>query len=373
MGVNVPLLDLKAQYAALREDIEPAVRAVMESQRFILGPEVEALEREAAAYCGCRVAVGVSSGTDALLLALTAEGIGPGDEVITSPYTFFATGGSIARTGARPVFADIDPDSFNLEPDAVAAVVSDRTRAIVPVHLYGQCADMGRLLEIAAAKNIAVIEDAAQAIGAERDGRRAGAAGRAGCFSFFPSKNLGGFGDGGLITTQDEAHAEQLLALRVHGSKQRYVHEEIGGNFRLDALQAAVLRIKLRHLDDWTAARQAHAARYGELFEDAGLTAAGKITPPPVLPGRHVFNQYVIRAQDRDGLMRHLREQGIGCEIYYPIPLHRQRCFSDLGYPEGAFPESERAARETLALPVYPELPEDAQACVAETIRRYYA
>ena len=371
--MNVPLLDLKAQYATIREEIEPIVRAVCESQWFILGPEVEAFEREAAAYCRCADAVGVSSGTDALLLALMAEGVGPGDEVVTTPYTFFSTAGSIARLRARPVFVDIDPVTFNLDPAAAAAAITDRTRALLPVHLFGQGADLALLLAAAARKGLPVIEDAAQAIGADRDGGRAGGLGTYGCFSFFPSKNLGGFGDGGLVTVQDGALAARLRSLRVHGSRERYVHESVGGNFRIDALQAAVLRVKLRHLDDWTEGRRANAARYGRLFEETGLVARGCVTPPPVETERHVFNQYVIRAADRDGLRDWLRERGVGCEIYYPIPLHLQACFADLGYAEGVFPESERAARETLALPVYPELPPDAQAYVVETIAAFYA
>ncbi len=370
--MKIPLLDLKAQYAAIRGDIEAAMREVVESQVFINGPQVGALETAVAAYCGVPHAVGVSSGTDALLVSMMATGIGPGDEVITSPYTFFATAGSIARLGARPVFVDIDPVTFNLRSDRVADAVTPRTRAIVPVHLFGQLADMGPILDVAARKNLVVIEDACQAIGAEHAGRRAGAIGDYGCFSFFPSKNLGGFGDGGMVTARDPSKAERVRLLRTHGMHPKYVHRLVGGNFRLDTLQAAVLLVKMRYLDRWTEARRRNAARYDELFEESGLVARGLVRTPRAVTERHVFNQYVIRCERRDPLVEHLRASGIGCEIYYPIPLHLQECFRDLGYAPGDFPEAERAAHETLALPVYPELSEDQARAVVTAISNYY-
>jgi dTDP-4-amino-4,6-dideoxygalactose transaminase len=369
--INVPLLDLKAQYATIRDEVSQAVTQVLESQQFILGPQVGDCERSIAEYCRCPHAVGVSSGTDALLISLMAEGIGPGDEVITSPYTFFATAGSIARLGARPVFVDICPRTYNLDVTQIEARITPRTRALVPVHLYGQCADMDAILAIAARHNLVVIEDAAQAIGAEYKGRRAGSMGHYGCFSFFPSKNLGGGGDGGMVVTQDPQRAERLRVLRVHGSKPKYYHSLLGGNFRLDTIQAAIVHAKLRHLDAWTAARQANAQRYGRLLRDAGLVERGVVSLPHVLPDvRHIFNQFVIRVADRDGLRACLQAAGVGSEIYYPVPLDRQQCFAELGYAEGAFPESEKAARETLALPIYPELSdrqaEYVVACIAE-------
>jgi dTDP-4-amino-4,6-dideoxygalactose transaminase len=369
--INVPLLDLKAQYATIRDEVSQAVTQVLESQQFILGPQVGECERAIAEYCRCPHAVGVSSGTDALLISLMAEGIGPGDEVITSPYTFFATAGSIARLGARPVFVDICPRTYNLDVTQIEARITPRTRALVPVHLYGQCADMDAILAIAARHNLVVIEDAAQAIGAEYKGRRAGSMGHYGCFSFFPSKNLGGGGDGGMVVTQDPQRAERLRVLRVHGSKPKYYHSLLGGNFRLDTIQAAIVHAKLRHLDAWTAARQANAQRYGRLLRDAGLVERGVVSLPHVLPDvRHIFNQFVIRVADRDGLRACLQAAGVGSEIYYPVPLDRQQCFAELGYAEGAFPESEKAARETLALPIYPELSdrqaEYVVACIAE-------
>ncbi|MCF7837470.1 MAG: DegT/DnrJ/EryC1/StrS family aminotransferase [Candidatus Marinimicrobia bacterium] len=376
----VPLLDLRAQHATIRTEIAAAVAELFESQQFILGAAVEACEAELAAYCGVECAVGVSSGTDALLLAMMCEGIGPGAEVVTTPYTFFATCGSIARLGAKPVLVDIDPRTYNLDVGQVEAAITPRTRALMPVHLYGQMADMPALSKIACARNLPVIEDAAQAIGAECAGRRAGQWGLYGCFSFFPSKNLGGAGDGGLITTCDPQRAEKLRRLRNHGMHPKYHHQLIGGNFRLDALQAAVVRVKLRHLDQWTAARQANARRYDVLFAAAGL--AGNPVGLPTHPHgaaaatpageRHVFNQYVVRVPRRDALRDHLTAAGIGAEVYYPVPLHLQACFADLGYPAGRFPHSERAARETLALPIYPELTDDQAACVVDAIRAFY-
>lgn len=371
-AVRIPLLDLRAQYETIRAEIEDAVRRVFESQQFILGPDVAALEEEAAAYCGVRHAVGCGSGTDALLLALRALDIGPGDEVLTTPFTFFATAGAIANVGARPVFADIDPQTFNLDPVRVRETLErhPRIKALMPVHLFGLCADMDPLLELACQRGIAVIEDAAQAIGAEYKGRRAGSMGAIGCFSFFPTKNLGGAGEGGILTTNDSALAERLRALRVHGSRVRYFHDEVGTNSRLDTLQAAVLRVKLRHLDDWTARRAELASLYRETLASLG---APVIPPPlPSYPARHVYHQFVIRAPRRDGLRQRLAEDGIGSEVYYPLPLHLQRCFAPLGYAEGAFPVSEAAAREVLALPVYPELSPAAVRAVCESIARFY-
>jgi dTDP-4-amino-4,6-dideoxygalactose transaminase len=345
----IPLLDLKAQYASIRDEIREAVDRVLDSQQFILGPEVEALEREVAEYCRCGHAVGVSSGTDALLVVLMALDLRPGDEVITSSYSFFATAGAIARLGATPVFVDIDSDTFNIDPAGIESRITPRTRAILPVHLYGQMADMDAILRIAARHKLPVIEDAAQAIGSERGGHRAGSAGDAGCLSFFPSKNLGGAGDGGMVTTNNADLAERVRMLRNHGFKTRYHNELLGGNFRLDALQAAVLRVKLRHLDRWAEGRQNNAAEYRKVLPPGvGL--------PTEVAGRHVYNQFIIRHPRRDALMEHLKAQKIGCDVYYPIPLHLQKCLQSAGHQPGDFPVSERAATETLALPIYPEL-----------------
>lgn len=370
--MNVPLLDLKAQYATIRSEVESVVRDVFESQYFILGPKVKECEESLARYCGATHAVGVSSGTDALLLALMAEGIGPGDEVITSPYTFFASAGSVARLGAKPIFVDIDPVTYNIDPARIEAALTPRTRAIMPVHLYGQMADMGPILELARRRGLVVIEDACQSVGAEYAGRRAGTLGTYGCFSFFPSKNLGGAGDGGAVTTQDAERAAKLAVLRVHGMEPKYYHKWIGGNFRLDALQAAVVTVKLRHLDDWTNARQANASRYDRLFSEAGLTGRGVINGPRAVTGRHVFNQYVVRVARRDALRAFLQQRGIGTEVYYPLPLHLQECFAYLGHGRGAFPESERAAAGTVALPIYPELSDAQAAWVVESIAGFY-
>ena len=385
----VPLLDLKGQFAQIRAEVMPAIDQVCASQHFILGEQVRALEEDVARYCGASAGVGVSSGTDALLLALMALGIGPGDEVITSPYTFFATAGTIARAGARPVFCDIDPLTFNLSPAAVQAFVDDhcaergghlihrstggRIKALMPVHLYGQSAEMDPLMAMARQHGLRVIEDAAQAIGTQyKGGVRAGTIGDVGCFSFFPSKNLGAFGDAGLCTTNDPELAESMRVLRVHGGKPKYFHAVIGGNFRLDELQAAVLRVKLRYLDGWTEGRQRNAAYYDSAFADAGLGAHLR-TPFAIEGYRHIFNQYVVRAQGRDALKQRLTERGIGSEIYYPVPLHLQPCFGYLGYRAGDFPHSERAAEETLALPVYPELEPRQLAHVVATISEFYA
>lgn len=372
--VTVPLLDLKAQYATIRDEIRAAVDAVLESQLCILGPAVTECEAKLAPYCGCAHAISVSSGSDALLISLMAENIGPGDEVITTPYTFFATVGAIARTGAKPVFVDIDPQTYNIDPAQIEAKITAQTKALIPVHLYGQCADMDPIMEIANRRGVSVIEDAAQAIGAEYKGRRAGSMGRYGCFSFFPSKNLGAAGDGGLVTTNDDAVAERLRVLRVHGSKPKYYHSLLGGNFRFDSIQAAIVSVKLKYLDQWTAGRQANAARYRRLFEAAGLLRNGLITLPTEVPGnRHIYNQFIIRAPQRNALQAHLRERKIGNEIYYPVALHMQECFASLGYHEGDFPHSEAAAQQTLALPIYPELSDEQAAAVVDAIAQFYA
>jgi len=372
MNAPVPLLDLTAQHAAIRDEVDAAVREVFESQRFILGPKVEEFERAIAAYCGVRAAVGVSSGTDALLICLMALGVGPGDEVIAPTYTFFATAGSVARLGARPVFVDIDPASFNVAPAALAGAITERTKAVIPVHLYGRSAEMGPLLEATASAGVAVIEDAAQAIGAEYRGKRAGSLGRAGCLSFFPSKNLGGAGDGGMVTTDDEDLAARLRSLRNHGDGPKYHHKFIGGNFRLDALQAAVLGVKLRHLDAWSDARRRNAERYRRLFAEAGLSP-GVVALPEEGPYRHVYNQFVVRvpAAQREPLREFLRGRGIGHEVYYPVPLHMQECFRYLGYAQGDFPGAEAAARETLALPIYPELTDGQAAAVVGALGEF--
>jgi len=367
--LSVPALDLKAQYDTLRDEVERVVRDVIESQHFILGPEVSGLEAEVAAYCGVAHGVGCASGSDALLLPLMALGVGPGDEVITSPYTFFATGGAIWRTGARPVFVDIEPDTYNLDPDLLEAAVTPRTRVVIPVHLYGQTADMDAIDAVAARHGLFVLEDAAQAIGAAYRGRRAGGLGRASAFSFYPSKNLGGFGDAGMVTTDDPGLARSLARLRVHGMEPKYHHHEVGFNSRLDAIQAAVLRVKLRHLDAWTEARREVARRYHALFREAGLDTR-YVLPVEREGYRHVYNQFVIRvpAAARDPLRNHLAARRVGTEIYYPIPLHLQPCFSVLGHRPGDFPISEAAANQTLALPMYPELTEDSQRYVVESI-----
>ena len=353
--MSVPLLDLRAQYASISADIDAAIARVVESQYFILGPEVAGLEREVASYCGVDHAIGLSSGTDALLVALMAYDVGPGDEVITTPFTFFASAGTVSRLGARPVFADIDPSSFNIDPNAVASALTTRTRAIMPVHLFGRCVELGELVNLARARGLPVIEDAAQAIGAaDGAGRQAGAIATAGCFSFFPTKNLGGFGDGGMVITNDAELADRIAVLRVHGMRPKYFHEVIGGNFRLDALQAAVLRVKLPHLDAWSAARRRNAQHYHALFDEAGLND-GRVRLPEDVPG-HIYNQFVIRVDQRDELRAHLSAAGIGTEVYYPLPLHLQDCFRALGYAPGDFPHAEAAAREVLALPIFPEL-----------------
>ncbi len=365
---SVPLLDLKAQFTAIEDEVRAAMDRVLETQQFIMGPEVTALEREVAEYSQCRFGIGVSSGTDALLVALMALDIGPGDEVVTTPYTFFATAGSIARLGARPVFVDIDPRTYNIDPAGIEAVITARTKAIMPVHLFGQMADMDPIMEIAGRHGLYVIEDAAQAIGAEYRGRRAGSIGHMGCFSFFPSKNLGAFGDGGMVVTDDAALAERIDILRKHGSKPKYYHQYVGGNFRLDALQAAILRVKLKYLDEWTSARQRNAALYRRLFADVDMQVG---LPWDAGYGRHIYNQFVIRLAQRDKCVEHLRAQQIGCEIYYPVPLHMQECFADLGYTRGDFPASEGAALETLAIPICPDLTQTHIQTVVASIQHF--
>jgi dTDP-4-amino-4,6-dideoxygalactose transaminase len=376
----VPLLDLQAQYRSIRDELREAMDRVADSQYFILGPEVEGLEREVAAYSQCQFAVGLSSGTDALLAALMAIDLKPGDEVITTPYTFFATAGAVARLGATPVFVDIDPVSYNIDPNRIADAISSRTRAIIPVHLYGQMAEMDPIMELAAARNLYVIEDAAQAIGAEYKGRRAGSIGHYGCFSFFPSKNLGGFGDGGMITTNDQSLADKIKLLRNHGYRPKYYNAVVGGNFRLDAIQAAVLRVKLKYLDSWTAGRQKNADTYRKFFAASGLpielrlgdsNKSGVVLPAELPDRRHIYNQFVIRNRRRNELVAHLKAQKIGTEIYYPVPMHLQECFADLGLKAGDFPESELAANETAALPIYPELTEDQISTVVSAIKGF--
>lgn len=369
--MKVPLIDLQAQYVSVRDDVRQAVDRVFESQQFVMGPEVAALEAEVAAYCQTTQAIGCASGSDALLLALMALDIGPEDEVITTPFSFFATASAIARLGARPVFVDIDPVTYNVNVAAVTGAITSRTKAVLPVHLYGQCADMDQILALCRANGIRVIEDAAQAIGAEDRGRRAGSMGLAGTFSFYPSKNLGAAGDAGIVVTSDVDFAARVRRLRVHGGLTEYNHVEVGINSRLDSVQAAVLRAKLPHLDGWSNARAEKAQTYSQLLEGAKLKF--KLYPPFVRPdGRHIFHQYVVRVPDhRDALMEHLRARGIATKIYYPIPLHLQECFSYLGYHEGQFPEAEKAARETFALPLFPELTNEQQEYVVNAIQEF--
>ncbi len=372
--MKVPLLDLQAQYATIRDEVRAAVERVFESQHFVLGGEVQSLEEELARYCQTKFAIGCASGSDALLLGLMSCGVSEGDEVITTPFTFFATASAITRLGARPVFVDIDERTYNIDPAKVEAAITDRTKAILPVHLYGQCADMNPLIEISERRGIPLIEDAAQAIGAEDQRRRAGSLGTIGCFSFYPSKNLGGAGDGGMIVTNDLDHARRLHMLRVHGEEKKYHHQVVGLNSRLDALQAAVLRVKLPHLDEWIAARQRKAQQYELMFLDSGLSE--EVQMPFVRPGaRHIFHQFVIRvaADKRDALRNHLRDHEVGTDVYYPVPLHLQECFAYLNYREGDLPASESAAQETLALPVYPELTDAQQDYVVSKIVEFFS
>lgn len=378
--MKVPLLDLKAQYAPLREEIRAAMDEVCDAQQFILGARVQAFETHVAVYCGVPYAIGLSSGTDALLAALMALDVGPGDAVVTSPFTFFATLGSIVRLGAFPLMADIDPLTFNLSPASVRALLENpprrlkkhTPRVLMPVHLFGQCADMDPLLDLARQHGLRVIEDAAQAIGAEypaRDGIfKAGTLGNIGCFSFFPSKNLGGFGDGGMAVTRDAPLDTALRAIRVHGSVEKYRHDRLSGNFRLDALQAAVLDVKLKHLENWHAARRAHAAFYDHAFQGSAVQVPRAAYAGHTPVNYHIYNQYVVRVPERDRVRAALQKAGIGCDIYYPVPMHLQPCFRDLGYRTGDFPESEQAANEVLALPIYPELTEAMQQAVVDEV-----
>lgn len=370
--MKVPLLDLAEQNNALRPEIEAALGRVLDTNAFILGGEVKALEEELAAYCGTKFAIGCASGSDALLLALMAVGVMAGDEVITTPYSFFASVSAITRLGATPVFVDIDPATFNLDVLQVEGAITERTKAIQPVHLYGQCADMSALNAIVGKRGIPVVEDAAQAIGAEENGARAGAMSDVGCFSFYPSKNLGGMGDGGFMTTDDDKLARELFALRVHGSEERYYHKWIGLNSRLDGFQGAVLRVKLPHLDTWSNRRKENADKYRRLFTDAGL-AEQVVLPFERENCRHIYNQFVVRVPGkRDELRKFLAAAEIGTDVYYPVPLHMQECFEYLGYRDGQFPESERAARESLALPIYPELKTEQQEYVVKKIQEFF-
>ena len=377
--MKVPLLDLKEQYKTIKEEVLKTAEELFESQYFILGPRVASLEKEIADYCDSKHAVGVSSGTDALLISLMAADIGFKDTVITSPYTFFATAGSIARTGARPVFVDIEPKTYNISPECLESAIDsmtpterERLKAVIPVHLYGQCADMAPILEICDKYDLVVIEDAAQAIGSEYRGQRAGSMGDFGCFSFFPSKNLGAFGDGGIVTTNSDDFYDKLCTLRSHGSRPKYYHKLIGGNFRLDAFQAAVVSIKLRYLDQWTKARQKNSENYRVLFKHADLEDMVQL--PFEKEDRHIYNQFVIRVKERrDDLRGFLNDVEIGTEVYYPVPMHLQDCFSDLGYQKGNFPEAEHAALHTVALPIYPELSDDQMAYVVDKIKAFYA
>lgn len=376
--MKVPLLDLKIQYQAIKAEIRARIDEICESQYFILGPHVSQMEEKLARYCQTPYAIGVSSGSDALIIALMAAGIGPGDSVITTPYTFFATAGAIARVGARIQFVDIDAETYNIAPhllretlEAMSSNERSAVKAVIPVHLYGQCADMDPILEIARSYDLVVVEDAAQAIGSEYKGRRAGSMGDFGCFSFFPSKNLGAFGDGGLVTALTEENDHLLRMLRMHGMEPKYFHRHIGGNFRLDALQAAIVAVKLDYLDDWTRGRQDNATYYRQLFAEAGLDA--KIKLPLERESRHIYNQFVIGVgQQRDALRDYLGEKDVGTEVYYPVPLHMQDCFADLGYPGGAFPVSELAAEQTLALPIYAELTRDQLAYVVDCIDSFF-
>jgi dTDP-4-amino-4,6-dideoxygalactose transaminase len=378
--MDVPLLDLKAQYANLKDEMMPVIEDVLESQYFINGPAVKELEAAVADYCNTAAAVGVSSGTDALVASLMSLGIGenlpgcrtgrpcPGPaEVITTPFTFFATAGSIWRVGAKPVFVDIEPDTYNIDPAKIEAAITDNTTAIMPVHLFGQCAEMDPILDIAAKHDLAVIEDAAQAIGARYKGRPAGSMGTVGCFSFFPSKNLGGLGDGGMITTQDEELGERIRQCRNHGSKPKYFHKWVGGNFRLDTIQAAGLLIKLKHLQNWHEGRRANAAKYDKLFADCDPV----VTPTIREHNESIFNQYVIRLPKRDQARQFLKDNGVGCEVYYPLSLHQQECFAELGHGEGDFPVSEKAAAEVLALPIYAELTDEQIEYVAAKVKEF--
>jgi dTDP-4-amino-4,6-dideoxygalactose transaminase len=369
--VNVSLLDLKAQYRTIKAEVLAVMETVCDEQGFVLGPRLAEFEKAMAQYVGSRHAIGCASGSDALLLALMALGVKPGDEVITVPFTFFATAGAISRLGAKLVFVDIHSDSFNIDPHQFERAITPRTKAVIPVHLFGQCADMAAINAIAKRRGVRVIEDACQAIGAAQEGRRAGVLADVGCFSFFPTKNLGGFGDGGLMTTDDPALADALSMLRVHGSRVRYLHEAVGINSRLDALQAAILHVKLKYLDQWTEERRRNAERYQRLFTDAKLL--DRVLLPVTSPGNfHVYNQYTVKVRQRDELRNFLKDKGVGSEVYYPLPMHLQNCYRDLGYHKGSFPVSERAAEDVLSLPIYAELTEDQQAYVVQVIGEFY-
>ncbi|MBN2208646.1 MAG: DegT/DnrJ/EryC1/StrS family aminotransferase [Candidatus Coatesbacteria bacterium] len=371
--MQVPLLDLRPQFATIRDEIREAIDRVLETQVFVLGPEVEKLEREIADYCGVKFGVGCASGTDALLLSLMAAGVSSGDEVITTPFTFFSTAGSVSRVGGTPVFVDIDPVTYNIDASLIEARITPRTKALIPVHLFGQCVNMGPVLEIAERHGLRVIEDAAQSIGSKTklQGKwaSAGSMGHSGCFSFFPTKNLGAYGDGGMVVSNDEDLAEKVRMLRVHGSKPKYHHSIIGANSRLDAIQAAVLRVKLKYLDDWSEARRKNANYYDKAFKGSGI-----ITPSVRGENFSIYNQYVIRTKARDQVMEYLKKHDVGCEIYYPVPLHLQRCYGFLGYEAGEFPQAEAAAAETVALPIYPELTDEQKdyvvKCVLEGARQ---
>ena len=365
---KVPLIDLKRQYRSMKEELNSAIQDVLESQAFILGPQVKEVEDLFASYCNTNHAIGVSSGTDALLLALKSLGIGDGDEVITTPFTFFATVEAICNVGAKPVFADIDPETYNIRPDLIEKSISKRTKAIIPVHLYGQCADMDQILEIAKKNNLRVIEDSAQAVGAEYRGKKAGSMGDLGCFSFFPSKNLGGMGDGGMVTCNSEELEELIHMLRIHGGRPKNYHASLGINGRLDTIQASILIKKLGHLDDWCDKRRQKASYYTEKLKELDL-----VTPKVMSFNKHAFHLYVIRVKERDGLMEHLKANNIGCAVYYPVPQHLQECLADLGHKEGDMPETEMAAKETLALPVFPEITEEEQDYVIESVKDFFS
>ncbi len=364
--MQVPLLDLKAQYATIKEEVLAGISEVLESQRCIGGPKIAELEEKVAALSDCKFAVGVTSGTDAILNSLMSLDIGQGDEVITTPFTFFATVGCIARVGAKPVFVDIDPKTYNIDPSKIEAAVSDKTKAIIPVHLYGQMAEMEPIMEVAKKYNLAVIEDAAQSITSTYKGKKAGSIGTAGCFSFFPSKNLGGIGDGGMIVTNDEQLYKRMKIMLNHGQEPKYYHKYVGGNFRLDPIQAVALLVKLPHLEEWSAARRVNAAYYNKKFEGT-VVKTPYINPDCV----SIYNQYVISVPRRDEVVAHLREKDIGCDVYYPVPMHLQECFKGLGYKEGDFPEAERCAKEVMALPIYPELTDEMKDYVTDTILEF--
>ena len=364
--MKVPFLDLKRQYGAIKKEMDEAVFSVLSNTQFILGPEVKSLEEKIASYCGTKFAIGVASGTDALLLSLRAGGVKSGDEVVTTGFSFFASAGVISRLGANPVFVDIDPETYNINPDQIEKKITPKTKAIMPVHLFGQCADMDPIIEVARKHNLKVIEDAAQAIGAEYKGKKAGAIGDFGCFSFFPSKNLGGAGDGGMVTANDPEMAEVVRVLRVHGSKPKYYHSTIGYNSRLDTLQAAILSVKLKYLDDWTKKRREHAEAYNSAFKDLDM-----ITPKEESFNYHIYNQYTIAVKNRDELRNYLKEKQIGHDTYYPVPLHLQECYKFLGYKKGDLPISEKKAEEVVSIPIYPELTEEEQEYVISTIKGF--